>query len=86
MSSSSSSSGEQQAQQQEQEHGAPREGAECQCCWEDLDGGNYVEYRAVAGGWVCGWMGRGRTNGGRVCACARLGACMCGCGCGCGCL
>lgn len=60
--SSSTTSGEQQEQQQE--HGAPGEGAECQCCWEDLDGGNYVEYRATAGGWICGWMGRGRTDRG----------------------
>lgn len=42
-------------QQQEgaAEHGAPGEGAECLCCLEDLDAGNYVEYRATAGTWVC---------------------------------
>lgn len=42
-----------QEQQQQHEHGAPVDGAECICCMEDLDAGNYVEWRAAAGAFIC---------------------------------
>lgn len=31
------------------DHGKPSEGMECACCMEDIDEGNYVEYRTGEG-------------------------------------
>lgn len=49
-----------------EEHGAPAEGLECECCMEDIDAGNYVEYRATAGECVLSWV----PSQARACVCA----------------